>query len=580
MTLASLVSDAGGATTVRAQLHDDQGHSMDGLKVITGPQGGYLGVYHFRQAGTFVTALATSANLVDWVLVRDLSAHASQPTIVALAGGGFLVAVEADNSGLTAHPSRWLRFLHYPGLDALTAGRSDRAFDAPDTLGSEQGTPGIDSVTAGADLSRSTVQVTFHYMARGTDREARGTLRGFTRWSAAPDTALDAALDRAGATGKHGDRDAITYRGRRLELVEAQDHPDGRWRVYLYDRVTRVARQVVIRTPKGSQAEANPTISDVLLPDGTAALVMTVFIPQDGAAPGEAGELLYVRRLDAATRAAPLVVAAGDIACPPAGQVTAVSCQQAATARLVEQVAPDAVFALGDLQYEHATLDNLDRSYAATWGRFKAITHPVIGDHDEATTDGTADYFSYWGKAAGQNPGGYYSFDLGTWHVVALHSDCDDGGSPCAPNSAQGRWLAHDLATHGNVCTLGIWHRPLFSSGQQGGNPDTQPLWDAAYSAGVDAVLDGDDHDYERFRPQTPTGALDETHGVTEFVVGTGGKSAPGFGHVDANSAARIGRTFGVLVLLLKPDGYDWRFMPVSQGGQPGASDAGSAACH
>jgi hypothetical protein len=245
-----------------------------------------------------------------------------------------------------------------------------------------------------------------------------------------------------------------------------------------------------------------------------------------------------------------------------------------ATANLLEQI-PGTVMAVGDLAYPDGTKENF-QCYDRTWGRVKARTRPAPGNH-EFHALGQLFYFDYFGAAAGQAKDGYYSYELGAWHIVVLNSECRDIGG-CDLASRQGHWLQADLAVHPAACTLAYWHKPLFSSGGAHGNdPDVKPLWDALYHAGADVVINGHDHDYERFAPQNPEGKLDEAHGIREFVVGTGGKNHRPFGIVGPTSQARNADAFGVLKLNLRAGAYDWQFVPES--GKT-FTDSGSGTCH
>jgi hypothetical protein len=281
----------------------------------------------------------------------------------------------------------------------------------------------------------------------------------------------------------------------------------------------------------------------------------------------------------AAVATDPVIVAAGDLVCGP-GTSSSTPCRHAATADLVAAIAPAAVLLLGDIQYESATLNDFNTYYQPTWGAHKPITWPAAGNH-EYQTSGAAGYFDYFNGIgaqsgrAGDRGKGYYSFDLGTWHLIALNSNCASVGG-CGAGSPQEQWLRADLAAHSNTCTLAYWHHPRFSSGSHGNNSSMQAIWQALYDAGADLVLAGHDHDYERFGPQTATGAADPTAGIRSFVVGVGGKEVRGFGTIRANSERRSSAALGVLKLTLRPTAYDWEFVPI-----PGHSltDAGSAAC-
>jgi hypothetical protein len=278
----------------------------------------------------------------------------------------------------------------------------------------------------------------------------------------------------------------------------------------------------------------------------------------------------------------PLIAAAGDIACDPEspffnrGLGTPEGCHMRQTSDLVLAARPAAVLALGDLQYEAGTPPDFRASYHPTWGRFKDITRPVPGNHEYGHRNG-AGYFEYFGALAGEEPKGYYSFDVGAWHLIALNSNCTQPGVNCARGFAQERWLRADLARHREACMLAFIHDPLFSSGQEGGHPTVRDLVVALYEAGVEVLLSGSDHDYERFAPQAPDGRLDPARGIRQFVVGTGGRDLQSFKRVRPNSEVRDAETFGVLTLRLHPRSYDWQFVP-----EPGRSfrDAGSQACH
>ncbi len=265
--------------------------------------------------------------------------------------------------------------------------------------------------------------------------------------------------------------------------------------------------------------------------------------------------------------AAPTLVAAGDIA-------TCEDDADEATALLLDQIT-GTVATLGDHVYDDGTPREFADCYDPTWGRHKARTRPAPGNHDYETR-GARGYFGYFGEAAGHPRRGYYSYDLGAWHVVALNSNCD-ATDDCAAGSDQERWLRADLAAHPAACTLAYWHHPRFSSGEHGNAEAMEPIWLALYEAEADVVLSGHDHLYERFAPQNPRGEADPDRGIAEFVVGTGGKDLYGFERAQPNSEVRNNDTFGVLKLTLHPSGYDWEFVPVAGGT---FHDAGSRRCH
>ena len=267
-----------------------------------------------------------------------------------------------------------------------------------------------------------------------------------------------------------------------------------------------------------------------------------------------------------------VVLAAGDIACVPGSSTTPSACRQAETAALAIGLQPDAVLALGDQQYENGELGNFLASYDPTWGQLKAITYPAPGNHEYGTS-GAAGYFGYWGARAGTPATGYYSVDLGGWHIVILNSNCSAAGG-CDAASPQAQWLAADLAAAPASCALAIAHHPRFSSGMHGDTGGLQPLWEILADAHVEMFLAAHDHDYERIAPLDRAGNPD-TAGVTQFVVGTGGKSLRSVSAVHPQSAV-VASTFGLLRLALRADGYDWSF--VTESGEA-TIDNGSATC-
>lgn len=282
-----------------------------------------------------------------------------------------------------------------------------------------------------------------------------------------------------------------------------------------------------------------------------------------------------------------VVAAAGDIACgSETSQLGTYPCQHAATAALVRAMNPDAVLALGDLQYEQGALDDFLRYYDAAWGTFKHITYPVAGNHEYDTPKGVG-YFDYFNGVgvdsgrAGSRTKGYYAFTLGSWRAIALNSNCARAGG-CGAGSPQEQWLRAELAADPVRCTLAFWHNPRFASG---GPIDTtsadygivvSALWQALEDHGADLVLSGHVHMYERLAPLTNTGAVDTQRGIRSFIVGTGGKNVHITTRARVGSEVRHGTGFGVLKLVLRDDGYDWDFRSVPGGN---FSDAGSAAC-
>lgn len=272
----------------------------------------------------------------------------------------------------------------------------------------------------------------------------------------------------------------------------------------------------------------------------------------------------------AGASAVPTVAAAGDIACPPShaayndGQGDGGRCEQAATAKLLYGGGYDAVLPLGDLLDPDPFLVNFRGAYGSTWGRLKGKTWPAIGNHEymRGVAPGYFSYFNGKGRRdgrAGRRGLGWYSFELGDWHLVALNANCSKVG--CRGDSRQLKWLRRNLRNHPNRCTLAYWHQPLFSSGAHGEDEPVRPFWKALYAAGADVVLNGHDHVYERFAPQAPNGFTDPRRGIVQFTVGTGGRSLFGFTHPEFNSRKRIERSFGILRLRLGRSGYGWRFI-------------------
>jgi len=268
--------------------------------------------------------------------------------------------------------------------------------------------------------------------------------------------------------------------------------------------------------------------------------------------------------------APPVMLAAADIAaCDTFGDE--------ATAAVLDRLG-GTVVSVGDHVYEYATVADFRDCYDATWGRHKARTRPVVGDH-EYFQAGAGTYFDYFGAAAGDRAkGGYYSYNLGSWHVVVMNTTCNQVPGGCAAGSPEEQWLRADLAANQSSCTLVYMHAPRFSSGSIHGNqPAVQPFWQASYDAGVEVVVSGNDHVYERFAPQTPGGAADPANGIRQFVVGSGGRSHYSFGTIRANSEVRNNDAFGVLKLSLRPGAYDWQF--VAEAGKT-FSDSGTTSCH
>ena len=263
------------------------------------------------------------------------------------------------------------------------------------------------------------------------------------------------------------------------------------------------------------------------------------------------------------------MAAAGDIACPGP------PCDpERSTAAIVSRIDPDLVLALGDTQYREGSLAEFGASYDRSWGAFKALTRPVPGNHEYRTTD-AAGYFAYFGSAAAGENGGDYSFDLGRWHVIAVNS-----AFPGAITDRQLDWVREDLEASAHRCEIAYWHHPRFSSGAVEGNdptPELGSLWTALYGEGVEVVLNGHAHQYERFAPLDGNGAIDVAKGIREFVVGTGGGTPHPFEDEPLpGSEVRITDVHGVLELELQPGAYEWRFV----GSDGSVLDHGAGSCH
>jgi acid phosphatase type 7 len=283
----------------------------------------------------------------------------------------------------------------------------------------------------------------------------------------------------------------------------------------------------------------------------------------------------------------PRIAAAGDIACSPSSQYyngglgTSTRCRQKYTSDLLVNTGLSAVLVLGDAQYDTGKLSSFRGSYDRSWGRLKQITRPAPGNH-EYNTSGAAGYFDYFNMPgsftgpAGDRDKGFYSFDVGAWHLIALNSSDHCVFVACVSGSPQERWLRADLAAHPASCTLAYWHHPRFNSGHDGNATFMQPLFKVLHAAGVDVVLGGHAHNYERFALQDPNGKLDRARGVRQFVVGTGGAFYTSVGTPKPNSQVRQANTYGVLLMTLHPTSYDWQFVSAAS---RRVTDSGTQSC-
>jgi hypothetical protein len=278
----------------------------------------------------------------------------------------------------------------------------------------------------------------------------------------------------------------------------------------------------------------------------------------------------------------PVVVAAGDIAvCGTPGAVS--------TGRLVDSLVridsvkkrQTAVITMGDNAYPSGAegVDrDIERCFATTWGtpRVLNVIHPAPGNHDYDSGSGQP-YFAYFGDRAGPAGKGYYSFDVGSWHIVSLNSELLFETGSAEEAKAQEDWLRKDLAQHRALCTLAYWHRALFSSGVYGATDEVRGLWDILYQNGVDIVLNGHEHHYERFAPQTPAGVADSATGIAEIIAGTGGGDLRRLrSELAANSAYQVKGRFGVLKLILGDGQYVHSFIDADGG----IWDVAGGKCH
>jgi hypothetical protein len=284
---------------------------------------------------------------------------------------------------------------------------------------------------------------------------------------------------------------------------------------------------------------------------------------------------------------APRIAAVGDIACKDPPKNNRKVCQYDDVARAIAKGNYDRFLVLGDVQYEYGEYTNFVQNYDRYFGRFLPISEPVPGNHDYGTP-GARGYYRYFSQI-GQVADGYYSYGLGSWHIVALNSAICPPTTGCAPGDPQYDWLVKDLADHPAECTLAYWHHPRFDWLKYQ-NADwtesyewlrSKPFWDALYAAGADVVLAGHNHNYSRWLPMNARGRFDPQHGLTQFIVGTGGRNLNGFGSPSTRPKTFVtgwAGGFGFLQMRLRSGGYDWKFVPTN----PDANfiDQGSASCH
>jgi len=288
--------------------------------------------------------------------------------------------------------------------------------------------------------------------------------------------------------------------------------------------------------------------------------------------PKDTGDVLITATLDSLRTeilvhiAPPTLVGAGDIAV--AGGFAE------ATAQLLDRI-PGTVFTVGDNVYPIGLAEEWTALFAPTWGRHRGRMRPALGNHDYGNYERPVDaspYFDYFGSIAGDRSKGYYSYPIANWRVLVLNSEV-----PLNAGSPQELWLRGELAADTSLCTLAYLHRPLFGSGFEGNHPKMRDAWVALHQSGVEIVIAGHDHDYERFAPQTPDGVADTDRGIRQFVVGTGGAALLPWRTIHGNSEARTNQNHGVLRLSLLRSGYRWEFVTAAG---PTFADTGSGLCH
>jgi hypothetical protein len=277
------------------------------------------------------------------------------------------------------------------------------------------------------------------------------------------------------------------------------------------------------------------------------------------------------------------IVAAGDMGCDPADPAvgSGLNCKAQEVSDIAVGLQPYAFIGLGDYQYEIPTTQGYSEVYAPSWGRLRDITFPAVGNQEYKVNEANT-FRTYFGERAGPEQG-YYSVQLGQWHVVVLNSNCTVVTGGCAAGSPQHKWLQADLADNDARCTMAVWHHPRWSNGIAGSDARTSALYETLQANGVDVLLSGHEANYERFSPLDDDGTPSRT-GVTQFVVGTGGQVTydPEVGdakwrakaepvpsqHFDADH-------HGVLELTLDPASYTWAFHALGAG----VTDSGTAQC-
>ncbi len=337
--------------------------------------------------------------------------------------------------------------------------------------------------------------------------------------------------------------------------------------------VAAVALTIAVAWLLGGLGSSRPaSMTDTSTPSAEAAASLgasTSSLPPSPRASAPSSPASSVERSPSPAVADPVLIGTGDIA-----RCDTNNDEQ--TARLVARN-PGIVFTLGDNAYDSGSPADYGDCYDPSWGRVKDRTElPVVGNHDYGIQN-AAGYRDYFGQRATPDGETWYSRDIGDWHVVVLDANCTEIRGGCGPGSPQLQWLSQDLRQSDARCTLAMWHQPRFSSGEHGNDPSVAPFWDVLYEAGADLILNGHDHDYERFAPQDPNGNRDKDRGIVEIVVGTGGGEMRDMGpSIVANSLVHQGRLLGVIEVTLHAAGWSWRFLSTDGS----FNDAGDDRCH
>ncbi len=481
----------------------------------------------------------------DLVYIRDH--YASNANFLHI-NGKFVVFVYADAADACGMADRWRQantvnayvvLKVFSGYKTCASQPDGWHQYAPAVAADSQGSysyaisPGFDKVGEATRLARDLTRWQQNVSAMTASSAAFQLVTTFNEWGEG--TAVESASEWSSAFGYGAYLDAL------------HNSP-----------VTGTTPPPATATPPSATATPTPT------PTPTSTATQTGTSPSPTASP-------------TATSVPPTVPAGGSVTLVGAGDIAGCSSSgDEATAALVNNI-PGTVFTLGDNAYDNGTASEYANCYDPSWGAFRTRTRPAPGNHDYNTPNAVP-YYAYFGANAGDPTKGYYSYNLGSWHIVVLNGMCSAVGG-CGLNSPQEKWLKADLAANPTSCTLAYWHFPLFSSGAtHGNNPAYKVFWDDLYAAGAEVVLNGHEHNYERFAPQTSSAVADPARGIREFVVGTGGKNHYGFSStIQPNSEVRNSTAFGVMKFSLDSNSYSWQFVPVA--GQS-FTDSGTQTCH